>query len=101
MRESIIKTDIRIINLDGKFQPQIYRFVKVKFWERVRKEWIALDKDGIPLWFNKKEDAIKELDKIFNKKSDKFPFIWYSSPNSIFIPFLHSFLNFISSSLLK
>jgi hypothetical protein len=77
MRESIIKTDVRIINLDGKFQPQIYRFVKVKFWERVRKEWIALDKDGVPLWFNKKEDAIKELDKIFNKEEPECNITYY------------------------
>ena len=62
-------TYLRIVELEGKFQPQIFKFVKVKFWQPVKREWEPL-LYGNKYWYDTIEEAEKEIDRIVKPKTE-------------------------------
>ena len=69
-------TNIRIVELNGKFQPQIYHFVKVKFFQRVKKGWEVLLYDN-KYWYDTIEEAENIIDRLNNKIDDSNKIIYY------------------------
>jgi hypothetical protein len=52
----------RIIEIDGKFQPQMYGFLEKKWWQRVKRDWYPISTNE-SLWYNSIEEATAVIDK--------------------------------------
>lgn len=69
-------TNIRIVELDGNFQPQIFTWVKVKFWQPIKREWEPLVY-GDKYWYDTIEEAESIIDMRINPAKELKQIIHY------------------------
>ena len=62
----IYPTHYRVIEADGKFQPQKYGYVPKKWWQRVKIDWYCISTNN-SLWY----DSIEEANKVIKTMLDR------------------------------
>lgn len=72
----------RIVESEGKFQPQRYTYADTKWYQRIRMEWKAIVLNDI-FWYSTYNEAKKVIDDRINPPDRKIKYYNYNAyPNT-------------------